>query len=75
MAHDYIEFKDEINEIISPITYEIPLQLLAYYISIERGIDPINQKILLNVLQWNKKLYFSSKILITLKKILVKKKK
>ncbi len=44
VAHDYIEFKDEINEIISPITYVIPLQLLAYYISIERGIDPDKPK-------------------------------
>jgi glucosamine--fructose-6-phosphate aminotransferase (isomerizing) len=44
VAHDYIEFTDEINEIISPITYVVPLQLLAYYISIERGIDPDKPK-------------------------------
>ncbi len=43
-AHDYIEFADEINEVISPITYVVPLQLLAYYISIERGIDPDKPK-------------------------------
>jgi len=43
-AHDYIEFTDEINEAISPITYVVPLQLLAYYISIERGIDPDKPK-------------------------------
>lgn len=43
-AHDYIEFTDEINEIMSPITYVVPLQLLAYYISIERGIDPDKPK-------------------------------
>jgi glucosamine--fructose-6-phosphate aminotransferase (isomerizing) len=44
VAHDYIEFTDEINEIISPITYVVQLQLLAYYISIERGIDPDKPK-------------------------------
>ncbi len=43
-AHDYIEFTDEITEIMSPITYVVPLQLLAYYISIERGIDPDKPK-------------------------------
>ncbi len=43
-AHDYIEFTDKINEAISPITYVVPLQLLAYYISIERGIDPDKPK-------------------------------
>ena len=44
VADDYIEFTDEIKEIISPITYVVPLQLLAYYISIERGIDPDKPK-------------------------------
>ncbi len=44
VAHDYIEFTGEITEIISPITYVVPLQLLAYYISIERGIDPDKPK-------------------------------
>lgn len=43
-VHDYIEFPDEINEVLSPITYVVPLQLLAYYISIERGIDPDKPK-------------------------------
>lgn len=33
-------FDDEIDEILSPLTYIIDLQLLAYYISVERGIDP-----------------------------------
>lgn len=43
-AHDFIGFKGEISEIISPIPYVVPLQLLSYYISVERGIDPDKPK-------------------------------
>lgn len=43
-AHEMIEFEDEILEIFSPIPYIIPLQLLAYYISVEKGIDPDKPK-------------------------------
>jgi glucosamine--fructose-6-phosphate aminotransferase (isomerizing) len=28
------------NELFAPLTYILPLQLLAYYISVERGFDP-----------------------------------
>jgi glucosamine--fructose-6-phosphate aminotransferase (isomerizing) len=28
------------HELFTPLTYIIPLQLLAYYISVERGLDP-----------------------------------
>ncbi|KZX16079.1 glutamine--fructose-6-phosphate aminotransferase [Methanobrevibacter cuticularis] len=35
---------DEISEILAPIVYIIPLQLLSYYISIERGLDPDKPK-------------------------------
>jgi len=43
-AHDFIGFKGEISEIISPIPYVVPLQLLSYHISVERGIDPDKPK-------------------------------
>lgn len=43
-AHDFFGFEDEISEIISPIPYVVPLQLLSYYISVERGIDPDKPK-------------------------------
>jgi glucosamine--fructose-6-phosphate aminotransferase (isomerizing) len=41
---DMIEFKDEIDEIFSAIPYVIPLQLLSYYISVMKGIDPDKPK-------------------------------
>lgn len=43
-AHDFIEFTDEITEILAPIPYVVPMQLLAYHISVERGIDPDKPK-------------------------------
>jgi len=43
-AHDFIGFDKEITEIMSPIPYILPLQLLAYHISVERGIDPDKPK-------------------------------
>lgn len=43
-ANDFIQFEDEIDEILSPIPYVVPLQLLAYYISVYRGIDPDKPK-------------------------------
>lgn len=43
-SDEYLGFAHEINEIISPIPYVIPLQLLAYYISVERNIDPDKPK-------------------------------
>ncbi|MBM4241170.1 MAG: glutamine--fructose-6-phosphate transaminase (isomerizing) [Euryarchaeota archaeon] len=43
-AHEMIEFEDEIDEMFSPIPYIIPLQLLAYHISVEKGIDPDKPK-------------------------------
>jgi glucosamine--fructose-6-phosphate aminotransferase (isomerizing) len=39
-AHDMIEFEDEIDDIFSAIPYVIPLQLLSYYISVMKGINP-----------------------------------
>jgi len=41
---DLIGFDDEIDEIFSAIPYIIPLQLLSYYISVAKGIDPDKPK-------------------------------
>jgi glucosamine--fructose-6-phosphate aminotransferase (isomerizing) len=43
-VHDIIEFENEIDEIFSSIPYVIPLQLLSYYISVMKGIDPDKPK-------------------------------
>ncbi len=43
-AHEFIGFNREIDEMFSPIPYVIPLQLLAYHISVERNIDPDKPK-------------------------------
>lgn len=43
-AHDVMVFDDEIGEMLSPLPYVLPLQLLSYYISVERGIDPDKPK-------------------------------
>ncbi len=43
-SHDIMGFDGDISEMISPIPYVVPLQLLSYYISVERGIDPDKPK-------------------------------
>ena len=43
-AHDIIGFEEEITEMLSPLPYVVPLQLLSYYISVERGLDPDKPK-------------------------------
>jgi len=40
LADDYVELPKGIPEVLSPIPFVIPLQLLAYYMAIERGHDP-----------------------------------
>jgi glucosamine--fructose-6-phosphate aminotransferase (isomerizing) len=40
LADDYIEVPKGIPEVLSPIPYVIPLQLLAYYMAVERGYNP-----------------------------------
>ena len=40
LADDYVEIPKGVPEILSPIPYIIPLQLLAYYMAIERGHNP-----------------------------------
>ena len=40
LADDYIEVPKGIPPILSPIPYIVPLQLLAYYTALERGLNP-----------------------------------
>jgi len=40
LADDYVEVPKGIPEVLSPIPFAIPLQLLAYYITLERGQNP-----------------------------------
>ncbi len=40
LADDYFEVPEGIPEVLSPIPYVIPLQLMAYYMAVERGINP-----------------------------------
>ncbi len=40
LADDYIEVPKGIPDVISPVPFVIPLQLLAYYMAIERGCSP-----------------------------------
>ena len=43
-SDDTIFVNKDVLELISPIVYTVPLQLLAYYMSVERGIDPDKPK-------------------------------
>ncbi|NWG11335.1 glutamine--fructose-6-phosphate transaminase (isomerizing) [Candidatus Bathyarchaeota archaeon] len=40
LADDYIEVPKGIPEVLSPIPFVTPLQLLAYYMAVERGYNP-----------------------------------
>jgi glucosamine--fructose-6-phosphate aminotransferase (isomerizing) len=40
LVDDYIEVPRGIPEVLSPIAFVVPLQLLAYYMSVERGYNP-----------------------------------
>ncbi len=40
LVDDYIEVPTGIPEVLSPIPYAVPLQLLAYYIATEKGHNP-----------------------------------
>jgi glucosamine--fructose-6-phosphate aminotransferase (isomerizing) len=40
LSDDYVEVPKGIPEVLSPIPFVIPLQLLAYYMSLEKGHDP-----------------------------------
>jgi glucosamine--fructose-6-phosphate aminotransferase (isomerizing) len=40
LSDDYIEVPKGIPEVLSPIPFAVPLQLLAYYMALEKGHDP-----------------------------------
>ena len=40
LSDDYIEVPKGIPEVLSPIPFAIPLQLLAYYMALEKGYNP-----------------------------------
>ncbi len=40
LSDDYIEVPKGIPEVLSPIPFVVPLQLLAYYMAVERGHNP-----------------------------------
>jgi len=40
LAEDYMEVPKGIPEVLSPIPFVVPLQLLAYYVAVERGHNP-----------------------------------
>jgi glucosamine--fructose-6-phosphate aminotransferase (isomerizing) len=40
LADDYIEVMKDVPEFLCPIQCIIPLQLFAYYMAVERGLDP-----------------------------------
>ncbi|MBU4534849.1 MAG: glutamine--fructose-6-phosphate transaminase (isomerizing) [Euryarchaeota archaeon] len=43
-AEDVMGVDDSIDEVMSPIPYVVPLQLLSYYMSVARGINPDKPK-------------------------------
>jgi glucosamine--fructose-6-phosphate aminotransferase (isomerizing) len=40
LADDYIEVPNGIPGVLSPIPFILPLQLLAYYVALEKGYNP-----------------------------------
>jgi glucosamine--fructose-6-phosphate aminotransferase (isomerizing) len=40
LVDDYVEVPKGVPEVLSPIPFVVPLQLLAYYMSVERGHNP-----------------------------------
>ena len=43
-ANNVIPINGEVKEIIAPLVYIVPLQLIAYYITLEKGHDPDKPK-------------------------------
>ena len=37
---EVFKINSEVSEIIAPLVYIVPLQLLSYYITVEKGFDP-----------------------------------
>jgi glucosamine--fructose-6-phosphate aminotransferase (isomerizing) len=40
LSNDYVEVPKGIPEVLSPIPFAVPLQLLAYYMALEKGLNP-----------------------------------
>jgi glucosamine--fructose-6-phosphate aminotransferase (isomerizing) len=40
LSDDYIQVVKDVPEYLCPIEFVIPLQLFAYYMAVERGLDP-----------------------------------
>ncbi|MEM0057631.1 MAG: glutamine--fructose-6-phosphate transaminase (isomerizing) [Candidatus Bathyarchaeia archaeon] len=40
LADDYVEIPKGVPDVLSPIPFVVPLQLLAYYMAVEKGYDP-----------------------------------
>ena len=40
LADDYVEVPKGVPDVLSPIPFAVPLQLLAYYMAVEKGYDP-----------------------------------
>jgi len=40
LADDYVEIPRGVPDVLSPIPFVVPLQLLAYYMAVEKGYDP-----------------------------------
>ena len=40
LSEEYIEVPKGIPSVLSPIPFVVPLQLLAYYTALEKGLDP-----------------------------------
>jgi glucosamine--fructose-6-phosphate aminotransferase (isomerizing) len=40
LSDEYFEIPGSLPEILSPIAYVVPLQLLAYYMAVEKGLNP-----------------------------------
>lgn len=43
-SKDYFLINDEVDDIIAPLVYIIPLQLMSYYIAVEKNFDPDKPK-------------------------------
>ncbi|MDR1818784.1 MAG: glutamine--fructose-6-phosphate transaminase (isomerizing) [Methanobrevibacter sp.] len=39
-VNDIFKINNQVDELLSPLVYVVPLQLLSYYISIYKGLDP-----------------------------------
>ena len=39
-ADEFIEMPSGVSSIFTPILYAVPLQLFAYYMSVEKGLNP-----------------------------------